>query len=201
MACNYLYVTSLKDYEFTNKKEEYDYFFSDHFSTMAHPIILNYSASSSSAYEVTDQYLGLYNTVATTSSGTQGSFYRRQYDKYEKKYWDSKTQSVKVSSYEFIGPWEPVVISIQAGLFRDFNVKTGHSYQYVMYPNYATQKQIFAKDRSKQNLYEESVVSSTEGDAIHVDWKEWSIAELIEESNVVNAPILKKTYKVDLSNI
>lgn len=85
MATHFLYVTSLADYQFTNDKRDYDYFFSENFSLYAHPIILNYTASNNSVYEVTNEYLGLYNTVATTSSGTQGSFYRRQYDKYQKK--------------------------------------------------------------------------------------------------------------------
>lgn len=204
MGCHFLYVTSLGDYQFTNDKRDYDYFFSESLSVFAHPIILNYTASNSSAYEVTSEFLGLYNTVATTSLGTQGTFYRRQYDKYQKKQWDNNTRSVKVTNYEFVGPWEPVAIEIQSGLFRDFNVRSGHSYQYVMYPSYATQKQIFAKDRAKQNVYDTSAtseVSSIEGDAIHVDWSEWSIAELIEQENPLDAPILKKTYKVDLDNI
>lgn len=86
-------------------------------------------------------------------------------------------------------------------MFRDFNIKTGHSYQYVMYPSYATQKQVFAKDRAKQDIYAIATAETTNGDAIHVDWTEWSITELIEEENMFDAPILKRTYKADLNNI
>ena len=84
MGCHYLYVTSDSEYDFTNNQESYEYFF-DNPDESTHPIIFNYTASSESKYEVNNEYLGLCTASANQAGGATGTFYRRQYDIYQKK--------------------------------------------------------------------------------------------------------------------
>ena len=127
------------------------------------------------------------------------SFYRREYQKYERLVKDPVSGENVMERITYQGPWKPVALETKEYSFRDFNITAGHSYQYIMYPvgnNTAVVKQQFANAIrvSPQPYYDTGVPVVT-------SWNEWSLAELKPVENVVDAPILRKTFEVDLDNI
>ena len=96
------------------------------------------------------------------------------------------------------------MVRTSSSYFRDFNIKAGHSYQYVMYPTESSVRQAFALNRVKKDDYTVSTIDNSvtaAGDAIHTNWPEWSITELLPVQNKLDAPIIKKIYQADVSNI
>lgn len=83
LSCVYCYTISDASYEFKGK-QDYEDFFEDSDIAIKHPIVLNYRASASSIYDVTQPYLGLFFS-ASNITNSLGSFYRREYDIYERK--------------------------------------------------------------------------------------------------------------------
>lgn len=122
-----------------------------------------------------------------TEDGNKFSFYRREYEEIG-RYGDETPTVVK-------GEWEPVAIDITSGRIRDFNITNGRSYQYIMYPNEGAQMQQYA------NANMEDGTAGKTGSPVKVRWQDWSICELEPITVNANAPILKKSYKVDLDNI
>jgi len=125
------------------------------------------------------------------------------------------------------GQWQPVLISDNRQWFRDFNIANDRSYQYIIYPTTSktleygldTTEQTYAnfegqiwrtKDNFRivqDNTYAGYLAPGNEdtsvgtGAPVHEHWECWSIAELIPEEIDIDAPIIKKQYKVDNNNI
>lgn len=127
----------------------------------------------------------------------------------------------------FKGQWQPVLISSKQQWFRDFNISNDRSYEYIVYPTTSktleygldTTEQTFANYdgkiwRTKDNFrvvqdntyagyltkgtYETSTAT---GAPVRTHWECWSIAELIPEEINIDAPVVRKQYKIDNSNI
>ena len=121
--------------------------------------------------------------------------------------------------------WEPVTLQNSYGSFYDFNIKNGHSYQYIMYPNDNLIErddnisdnvvQIFANGGNDiivwvpdeiyfgQGKTQKGSLSTSNlyGAPVVLNWDEWSICELIPQKIQENAPIVKKAFKVNLDQI
>lgn len=125
---------------------------------------------------------------------TEYSIYRRELQKYSRiKRLDNGL--IRVETEEYRGEWKPVLLKTRNESFRDFNIKAGHSYQYVIYPTGSSQAiQQFANAK-ETGPYAGSAVP------IVTNWDEWSLIELKPVKNAVDAPILRKSYEVDLDNI
>ena len=54
------------------------------------------------------------------------SVYRRQWEQYKNSFNPTDTEF-------YIGDWEPVIINYSEKSFRDFNIKNGYSYEYILY--------------------------------------------------------------------
>ena len=122
------------------------------------------------------------------------SIYRREYQKYERVVHTSGGIP-RLETKEYKGKWEPVLLNTRRASFRDFNIKAGHAYQYVIYPtNSSAAVQQFA-NAEDIGPYAGSAVPIT------ANWDEWSLIELKPVQNSIDAPILRKTYEVDLNNI
>ncbi len=118
------------------------------------------------------------------------SIYRREYEQYV-RYTRLPDSTISTETKSYIGDWEPVALLVDEPMIRDFNITSNRSYQYVLYPITGQAAQLFS------NVDEETEQSVP----VKTHWEAWSIAELIPEENAVDAPILKKTYKVDLNNV
>ena len=126
------------------------------------------------------------------------SIYRREYQQYSRNnYYDDEGNSLKEPVVEYstyVGPWEPVVINNIVSTINDYNVKSGFSYQYILYPIATENIQLFAnKEAASQGIYC--------GDPVSMEWDFWTLCELIPESLDIDAPIVKKKYRVDTNNI
>ncbi len=128
--------------------------------------------------------------LSCTGSSGEYSVYRREYRTYHKVTAPSEYKIVQ-------GSWKPVALKINYSQFpiRDFNIKAGESYQYVIYPaNSALAENVFA------NVATKGPYTGT-GAPKEAHWDEWSLIELKPVENVVDAPILRKTFIADLDNI
>ena len=125
-----------------------------------------------------------------------------------------------------IGEWEPVLIheNAETQVFRDFNITSGRSYQYIVYPG-VYDATIFDQSNAFQTYanYQGAVwvpsvyndtdtvqgyismgsfsTSSKTGAAVATSWGSWSICELIPEELDVDVPTVRKKYRVNNQNI
>lgn len=164
-----------------------------------HPIMMNYVPDFTYGIDVDDTQTGLTATSADSEEGSQYTFYRREYRKYVQDNYYDRTSNREIDGaagapqYEFIGEWEPVAVAFSRSVFRDFNIKAGHSYQYILYPNSIMSKQLFANG--------EEGTAQVYGKPVEINYDDWNIVELIPENNAVDAPILKKTYRANVNNM
>lgn len=130
----------------------------------------------------------------TDSSGEEEggySIYRREYQAYRQKV-GSLLPLITIVQKE----WEPVALRTTLSSLRDFNIKSGHSYQYVIYAADKEKiKGVFANGPGEVIPYVENSVP------LVPIWDEWSIAELKPVDVPVDAPIVRKAFEVDLDNI
>ena len=152
------------------------------------------------------------NSAITGDTLQSFSVFRREYHKYVKEGGDIKNPQDII---EVVGnQWYPVMLNVlsedylneQNSLIyiKDFNVKNGYSYQYVIFPNLSSDAAtsimqtpyVFANAGigSAQFVYTNSA-------PIDINWQYWSIVNLIQADNLIDAPIIDKTYKADTSNI
>ncbi len=183
LQCNYIYASS--NYNYASEGEP-DY--SERLETEREntPMMVDYVSDDvfrTSAME---------GIVPLTEGGNDYSIFRREYQLYERYTGPQHEREVQ----KYVGPWEPVAIKTDKSLFRDYNITAGRSYQYILYPESVNNEQQFA------NITDD-VDSPYNGTGIPVttNWDFWSIAELIPLENEVDAPIVKKTYRVDNNNI
>ncbi len=127
------------------------------------------------------------------------------------------------------GPWEPVAIKSSLNYFYDFNIASGHSYQYIMYPADSLSNnnddipdkvtQIFANgvSTSSKKYYvwkpddkyegQGKIIKGTlktankYGEPVPVFWDAWSICELEPSEYDDDIPIVKNAYKVNLDQV
>lgn len=122
---------------------------------------------------------------------------------------------------EYKGEREPVLLNDDKTIFRDFNIKNGRSYQYIIYPEEmqvvtgvgGMLKQTFAnydgriwqidtKEQTQGKITMGDITSSAKnGEPVTTHRQYWSITELIPEENNLDAPILKHKYRIDNNNI
>ena len=116
------------------------------------------------------------------------------------------------------GEWKPVAIKVTGSSLRDFNITSGRTYQYIIYPSNTgvEQKQVlqtYANYDSKIFVENEDYQgqgkfiqgdwdsSTANGGAISTNLNYWSIVELDPMENPVDAPVVKKTYKADINKM
>ena len=126
--------------------------------------------------------------VTNSIGGGNYSIYKREYQEFQKNQMVAG-QYVPVCS-TYVGPWEPVALRSDQPFIRDFNISSGRSYQYILYPIGGQVKEL-----------EANADETGHGAPIKTYWDEWSLAELIPVDTPVDAPIIRKAYKVDLDNI
>lgn len=105
--------------------------------------------------------------------------------------------------------------------FRDYHVSAGHSYQYIVYcsrteNNETIDSQLFAnwdvdgimfesippqKNRQGAVYPGGAHTASINGAPVRVNWDFWNMVELVPEKVNVDSPVVKKAYKVDLSQV
>ena len=185
MKCKYIYVSSNAGQPTSKGEMEY----SEALTTYRtdYPMVLDFTTDYT--YKVND----LDGLAALTEGDNYFSIYRREYQVFE-RIKERQGNTIVMEEQVYKGPWEPVVVNTTQSSLRDFNITSGRSYQYVLYPESVDNRQQFA------NLTEEGDYAST-GKPVETQWNAWSIAELIPEENNTDAPIVKKTYRVDLDNI
>ena len=152
MRCNYCYIFNDPDLNIADKVDYSEIIDSSTISDTISPIMLNYKKDE--GYGVVDAGTGI--TLRDIYSGGY-SFYRREYNEYsryngyDEVITDEGTKLVPhKEEYEFIGEWEPAAVLLNKTAFRDFNVKSGHSYQYILYPANASVYQVFANSNDNQ---------------------------------------------------
>lgn len=185
LKCHYMYVSSN-----ANHKDEGEVTYTTFLSTYRNefPIALNFTIDSTLNVDSVE------GAAALTESGNYFSVYRREYQTYERVIRDPNDDSLKTEVETYQGPWEPVAIKTTRSLFRDFNITAGRSYQYILYPGSTITDQQYA------NATSEGTYAGT-GIPVETGWNEWSLIELKPVANNVDAPILRKTYEVDLDNV
>lgn len=135
--------------------------------------------------------------------------------------YDFKTQHYVLTDIykEFKGEWQPVVVNSNTGFVRDYNITSGRSYQYILYPafteGYSENKQVFANAEGAVFVEDPDVIGQGRtmmgspetahlyGSPVKTNWDEWSIVELIpQNTNDSNAPdTIKKVYKANLDQL
>lgn len=185
LKCHYMYASSSADHKPVGE-ESYTTFLSTYRNEF--PIALNFTIDN--GLNIND----IEGAAALTQSGNYFSVYRREYQIYERTIRDPNNNSLTTERETFQGPWEPVAIKTTRSLFRDFNVTAGRSYQYILYPGSTITDQQYA------NHVDEGDYEGT-GIPVETSWNEWSLVELKPVTNNVDAPVLRKTYEVDLNNI
>lgn len=127
--------------------------------------------------------------VTSQPGGMKYSLYKREYQEFQKI--EKITGEYKPVCTTYIGPWNPVALQTTDSFIRDFNITSGRSYQYCLYPlSGQTQvKPLFSNFENNKSI------------PVKTNWDEWSIAELIPVETSIDAPVVKKAYKVDLDNI
>ena len=116
------------------------------------------------------------------------------------------------------GEWKPVALRVTGSSFRDFNITSGRTYQYIIYPSHTESEQqqvlqTYANYDSKVFVENDTYPgqgsfvqgdwdnSATNGGAINTNLNYWSIVELDPVENIVDAPVVKKTYKADINKM
>lgn len=158
------------------------------------PIILNYKPEDKK-YHLTKE-IGPY---FRSSKYNNFVFYKREYQKFHKFNGYIQQNGQKMPQYiDYVvkGEWKPVNIDGDEKEFRDYNVKNGHSYQYIAYPrNLATNNRQQFANQSDQDL------ETKTGDPVKINWNCWSITELIPLKVSKKTPLVAHEYKVDSNNI
>lgn len=190
LQCKFLYASSNSDHAIYGKGD-YQEILTDHRNEL--PIVVNFTTDYNYTVNANE---GL---AALTESGNYFSIYRREYQIYERAkgvYTDPVTmqKSIQMEEKVYQGEWEPVVVNTTQSVIRDFNVTAGRSYQYILYPESTSSRQQFANYQIDGDYAEM-------GTPVETHWDAWSITELIPVENEVDAPIVRKTYKVDLDNV
>ena len=185
LACHYLYSFSSAFTSYSEKSDYYTMIFGGDRS--ADPIALNYEA-------FPDLRLGPESGVLPlVDGGNYFSFYRREYEEFQRVESD-RAGAIRVVEKTYKGPWEPVGVHVNTGYLRDFNITSGRSYQYIICPEVASQKQQFANSLDLDS-------SSRYGKPVKTEFGEWSLVELRPVEMSDNAPIVKRGYVADLDNI
>jgi len=126
------------------------------------------------------------------------------------------------------GEWSLVALKTELKALYDYNVTSGKRYQYLLYPNDTmsfdidegvylanSNEQIFANSDDSYNVWEENAeypnqgrivsgstaLSTTTGAPVVTQWDEWSICELIPDTNIEDTPSIKKAYKVNKDQV
>lgn len=152
------------------------------------PILHSYyqDATASQNYGVVSAITGLYPLGADQPS-LSVSLYRREYNKY--------TQASSGKTAEVVGPWEPVSYVGIGSHIRDFNIQSGHSYQYIAYPSSLKNAGVYATDTT-------STSGSPAANVIGLGFPCWSLTELTEVTgDIAETPTIKHVYKADMNNI
>lgn len=190
LKCHYIYASSNAAHESIGEAS-YNVCMSAYRNEL--PVVLNY---------VEEPGLNITaNTgvIALTNNEDYFSIYRREYQIYERMIRDPVSGTFKPERQTVQGPWKPVNVKTNRSLIRDFNIVAGHSYQYILYPTAqeVEQQQQFANPvgDDPESPYRNSSVP------IETSWDEWSLIELKPVQNSVDAPVLRKTFEVDLDNI
>lgn len=132
------------------------------------------------------------------------------------------------AAHIYTGEWSLVVLKTNLRTLYDYNIVSGKRYQYLLYPNdtmsfdinediyYAnSDEQIFANSDESHVVWVEnatypnqgkteiggSTYSARTGAPVGVQWDEWSICELIPDTNIEDTPSAKKAYKVNTDQI
>lgn len=202
IKCNYLYVYQ-SDKNITGKTS-YQKLLGDgkdDFNLKSeYPILLNYENDSDAEpnEKVTPEYAGPY---FRRSRYDNFSFYRREYKEYrrpiEYEIAPEGYKRVKYETHIYTGRWEPVSVDFSQECFRDFNVVSGCSYQYIAYPK---EKNLYYSG-SQQFANSTPDSESQYGKPVQVYWSDWSIAELVPVSVKKDIPLIQKAYRVNLDNI
>ena len=137
---------------------------------------------------------------------------------YEYDFTDNEYHPVPQYS-EFKGEWHPVALATNQTSLRDYNVTSGRSYQYIIYPNQTdvgaavVTQQLFANHDglvympSDDYVGHGSLVPGTDdtahlcGEPVRTKFNEWSIVELIPMTDNLNLPIAKQVYKANLDQL
>ena len=187
IKCNYIYMSS----DAADSLEQKTYKEVLQKNRSIYPFFINYE--NDREYNIT-QDGGIY--INDTHSNSY-SIYRREYEVYNRLVRNSSGNLEKETEV-YAGQWKPVAINISTSAVRDFNITSDRAYQYILYPNYIANKQQYALKVDSNIKLEDS---NLQGDIFKTHWEEWSLAELIPQPNDTDAPILNKTYKVDINNI
>ena len=118
------------------------------------------------------------------------SVYRSQWEQYKNSFNPTDTEF-------YIGDWEPVIINYSEKSFRDFNIKNGYSYEYILYTqiNNIPINQYGIKDINAGHR-------SVSGDIFTPSWHFWSLTELIPTETIDRTlPIVQNQFKANLNNI
>lgn len=131
----------------------------------------------------------------TYSNNLVYSVYRRQWEQFGQN--DTFSSITRNDNVIVVGEWEPVVINYSEKSFRDFNIKEGYSYEYVLYTTIddvlITQYGITDLNREQSSVY---------GDIFEPIWQYWSLTELFPVKLTDNAtPIIQKQFQADLNNV
>lgn len=131
----------------------------------------------------------------------------------------------KVKVYR--GEWEPVVLKTNVVAMYDYNIKNNKSYQYILYPNdkmsfdieetsgIPQDVQVFANsvdlpvwlaDTTYPDSQGKIVTGSMNtsyltGAPVTPHWGEWSICELIPQTDIEDTPSVKQAYMVNTDQI
>lgn len=189
LYCNYVYISSdaTKSLADVGGDKTYQDAFNQEGVDEIKPIYVNFSEDEVYRTQASE---GMAYAVA---GGSSFSIYKREYQDYTRKVINADGDIV-TENKTFIGEWQPVVVDNRQSPIRDFNIVSGKTYQYVLYPTSLTQDQQLAYPIIKG-------IAGEPGDPLSIKWNEWCLIELIPMENEVDAPILRKTYKADLNNI
>ena len=89
---------------------------------------------------------------------------------------------------------------------KDFNVKNGYSYQYVIFPNQSLQSDVQSEIAQAPYLYANTngandQFNHNKSKPVAINWHYWSLVELIQADNKIDAPIAEATYEVNPESI
>ena len=183
-----------------------------------------YSANDhSSANEIKPRTGIIYENITEdiVDGEDQGRRYYYSYDSVSQSY--NVTDKVRI----YKGEWEPVVLKTDVVSMYDYNIKNNKSYQYVLYPNdkmsfdieetdeVPEDIQVFANSIdsliwSPDSKYPETQgrmkigtidTSYQTGAPVTSHWNEWSICELVPQTDIEDTPSVKRAYTVNTEQI
>ena len=179
MSVDYIYVSPTISSAVLGE-QSYQTILSD--SSNSSRIAVNYTTSQE--YNITTRD----GIITRTAGGLEYSIYKREYQTFEKVNKVAGNYVVECSTY--VGAWQPVALLTTEPYIRDFNVTSGRSYQYTLYPISGQVKQLYS-----------NVDDDGNSQPVETGWDCWSIAELIPVETPVDAPVVRKAYEVDVNNV